>query len=507
MPEGILQRSGGSPGGRATRSLRSLVLVLAGGHPASIRTEGNVIPEHLNDVGQACLDGMGRTRVELEALVRIPSISFDGFDPDEVRRSADAVAALLADAGFDEVRLLEVDGAHPYVTGTVRAEDPEAPTVLLYAHHDVQPVGTPDNWTSPPFEPTERDGRLFGRGTADDKAGILVHVAAVRAWLETRGTVPVTVKVVIEGEEEIGSPHLPDFLARYADELRSDVIVLTDLPNWKVGWPALTTALRGMGELHVTLDALRQPVHSGMWGGPFPDAVTGMVRLLATLHDEDGAITVAGFDDDVRVPSEAERSRLAALDPDLDELRDEAGVLDGVEVVGDRDATVLERLWFRPTITPIGMDLPSVRDASNQLVNRVRAKLSVRFAPGQDPDRCLGVLEEHLRAHVPFGMRLSLERGASNAAWSTDPEGPAFAAADAAMSAAYDHPVAHIGCGGSIPFVQPFSDAFGGAPCLLTGIEDPSTNAHGEDESLHLGDFAKACLAETLLLQELADRL
>lgn len=466
----------------------------------------DAIRDDLRDVAEACLDAMPTTQAQLEALVRIPSISADGHPADQVRASAEATAALLTEVGLDDVHLIEVEGAHPYVTGQWLGAGPEAKTVLLYAHHDVQPVGTPDRWTSAPFEPTERDGRLFARGSADDKAGVLVHVAAIGAWLRTRGSLPVNVKVIIEGEEEIGSPHLPEFLAANAEDLQSDVIVLTDLPNWKVGWPALTTALRGMGEVFVTLEALGQPVHSGMWGGPFPDAFTGMIKLLATLHDEHGTVAVAGFEDDVRAPSDLERQRLDALNADIDELRHEAGVLDGVELVGDPAASVLERIWFRPTITPIGIDAPTVVNASNQLINRVRVKLSMRFAPGQDTERAIKTVVTHLEANVPWGMRLTVEPGTNNGAWATDPVGPAFEAAEAAMEAAYGHPVAHIGCGGSIPFVQPFSDAFGGAPCLLTGIEDPGTNAHGEDESLHLGDFANACVTEVLLLQELADR-
>ncbi len=474
--------------------------------PAS-PTVPDAVRDDLRDVAASCLGGMDRTRRELEELVRIPSISADGFDPAQCRRSAQATADLLRDCGLDDVRLLEVEGAHPYVTGQWLGAGEDAPTVLLYAHHDVQPVGTPDRWNSEPFTPTERDGRLFGRGTADDKAGVLVHVAAIRAWLDTRGELPINVKVIIEGEEEIGSPHLPAFLEQYAQELHADVIVLTDLPNWKVGWPALTTALRGMGEMYVTLESLRQPVHSGMWGGPFPDAFTAMARLIASLHDDNGAIAVDGFEDEVRAPTAQERARLEALDADIDLLREEAGVLDGVQLVGDPASSVLERIWMRSTITPIGIDAPSVQQASNQLVNRVRAKLSVRFAPGQDPARCLDLLADHLRKHTPWGLHCEVEPGHSNGAWATEPTGPAFEAAAAAMEAAYGHPVAYIGCGGSIPFVQPFSEAFGGAPCLLTGIEDPATNAHGEDESLHLGDFANACLTEVLLLAELADRL
>jgi acetylornithine deacetylase/succinyl-diaminopimelate desuccinylase-like protein len=464
------------------------------------------VAEPLLDVATALARASARTRDELESLVRIPSISADGHGPDACVRSAQRTAELLRDAGLQQVRFLEVDGAHPYVYGEWLGAGADAPTVLLYAHHDVQPVGTPDNWTSDPFTPTERDGRLYARGAADDKAGVMVHVAAVRAWLQTRGELPVNVKVIIEGEEEIASPHLPAFLAEHADTLASDVIVLTDLTNWKVGWPGLTYALRGMGELTVTLSALEQPVHSGMWGGPVPDALTGMVRLLATLHDDRGGIAVDGYLDDVRRPTPEERRRLEALGEDADEFRREVRMRDGVEFIGDPDATLWERVWMQPTITPIGIDAPDVRNAANTLLSTVRAKLSLRFAPGQDPAAGQRRLTEHLRAHTPWGLHADVVPGERNPAWVTEPDGPAWEAATAAMAAAYGREPANLGCGGSIPFVQPFSEAFGGAPCLLTGIEDPGTNAHGEDESLHLGDFVKACLTEALLFAELADR-
>ncbi|MDX1658279.1 MAG: M20/M25/M40 family metallo-hydrolase [Nitriliruptorales bacterium] len=464
-------------------------------------------PDGLDDISTAIADRADTTRSRLEELVRIPSISADGHDPAPVRDAAERTAALLEEVGLDEVRLLEIDGAHPYVYGEWLGAGDDAPTVLLYAHHDVQPIGTPEGWSSDPFEPVERDGRLYGRGAADDKAGVMVHVAAVEAWLAERGQLPLNVKVIIEGEEEIGSPHLSQFLDEYVDLLRADVIVLTDLPNWKVGWPALTYALRGMGELFVTVRTLEQPVHSGMWGGPIPDAFTATVKLLATLHDDHGRIAVAGFDEDVREPSDTEHERIDGLDADLDQLRDEARVLDGVDWVGGDEHSVLERIWMRPTITPTGIDAPTVKNASNTLLSEVRVKLSCRFAPGQDPDRALKVLAEHLEDNAPWGATVETRVGERNAAWVTDPDGPAFDAAFAAMGAAYGREPATIGCGGSIPFVQPFSDAFGGAPCLLTGIEDPHTNAHGDDESLHLEDFVKACLAEAYLFEELATRL
>jgi cysteinylglycine-S-conjugate dipeptidase len=462
------------------------------------------VPEGLEDVAATLAGQLPHTRAWLEELVRIRSISAQPEHAADCRRSAEATAELLRATGLEAVRLLEVDGAHPYVTGAWLGAGPDAPTVLLYAHHDVQPVGSPDRWTSPPFEPVERDGRLYGRGAADDKAGVLAHVAAIRAWLTTRGELPVNVKVIVEGEEEIGSPNLAAFLAAHGEDLRADVIVLTDLTNWKIGWPGITYALRGMGEVTVTVRSLAQPVHSGMWGGAVPDALTGTIQLLATLHDERGALAVPGFADDVRPMSDDERARLDDLGADPDELRAEVRMLDGVGFVGDDRQSLLERLWMQPTITPIGMDVPRVAESSNTLLSEVRTALSCRLAPGQDPHRALDALRDHLRASAPWGLHVDVEIGESNAAWVTEPGGPAWDAAVAAMTAAYGREPAAMGCGGSIPFVQPFSDAFGGAPCLLVGVEDPASNAHGEDESLHLEDFTKACLTEAFLLAELA---
>ena len=382
----------------------------------------------------------------------------------------------------------------------------DAPTVLLYAHHDVQPVGTPARWTSEPFDPVVRDGRLYGRGAADDKAGVLAHVAAIRGWLDARGHLPVNVKVIVEGEEEIGSPHLHTFLDRYAEQLDADVIVLADCPNWKVGWPGLTWSLRGLMDGTVTVRTMAQPVHSGMWGGVVPDALTAMSRLLASLHDDRGRVAVEGFADDVRPLSDAERARLDALDVDLDELRGDARTVEGLELTGDPDASVLERLWFQPTITPTGMDVPDVVHASNTLLSEVTAKLSCRMAPGQDPDRAAEALQAHLQAHAPFGCEVTWELGDAVPAWVMEPSGPAWEAGVAAFGAGYGHEVAAIGVGGSIPFVGPFAERLGGAACLLIGVEDPATNAHGEDESLHLEDFHRACLSEAFLFHELASR-
>lgn len=465
-----------------------------------------LVPDHLADVADHLLADRDRIRAELEALVRIPSISALADHDDDVRRSAEATAALLRDAGLEDVEVLEAVGMQPAVTGAWLHAGDEAPTVLLYAHHDVQPVGTAARWHSEPFTPTEREGRLYGRGAADDKAGIMTHVAAIRAWLGSRGTLPVNVKVLIEGEEEIGSPHLTALLEQWSAQLDSDVIVLADLVNHEVGWPTLTYALRGMADVMVRVRTLEQPVHSGMWGGAVPDALTATCRLLATLHDEHGDVSVPGFLADVRDTPEIERERFAALRTDPERLRRDVQLLDGVTFVGDPTRGFEERLWLRPTITPTGMDVTPVAQASNTLLSEVTTKLSCRLAPGQDPERALGALADHLVQLAPFGAHVEVEVGASNAAWLREPAGPAWSAAAAAMTAAYGRTPAAVGCGGSIPFVAPFSAAFGGAACLLVGVEDPRSNAHGEDESVHLADLLSACLANALLLAELAQR-
>jgi acetylornithine deacetylase/succinyl-diaminopimelate desuccinylase-like protein len=259
-----------------------------------------------------------------------------------------------------------------------------------------------------------------------------------------------------------------------------------------------------MADAIVTVRALEQPVHSGMWGGAVPDALTGMAHLLASLHHADGSIAVEGFADDVRPLSDDEQAQFAALGEDAEQLRAEVRMLEGVEFVGDPAHGLLERMWAQPTITPTGMDTPSVANASNTLLSRVDTKLSCRLAPGQDPGHAMSALRDHLVAHAPWGLHVEVTLGECNSAWVMEPGGRVWDTAIAAMTAGYGREPAILGCGGSIPFVEPFSDAFGGAPCLLVGIEDPASNAHGEDESLHLEDFAKACLTEAFLLQGLA---
>nr|MDT0662324.1 dipeptidase [Micromonospora sp. DSM 115978] len=426
-------------------------------------------------------------RADLERLIRIPGIAFDGFDHTHVERSAEAVAELLRGCGLS-VRIAR-SGGQPAVIGS-RPGPPGAPTVLLYAHHDVQPTGDAALWDSEPFEPVERDGRLYGRGAADDKAGVLAHIAALRAFGDA---LPVGVVLFIEGEEEFGSESLDRLLAEYRDELACDVIVIADSGNWDIGVPALTTSLRGLVNCFVEVRTLRHAVHSGMFGGAVPDALTALAKLLATLHDDAGDVAVAGL---------VGRGG-AAVDYPAERLRDEAGMVDGVSFVGTGRLT--ERIWTKPALSVLGIDAPPTNAAPNALVPAAKAKLSLRLAPGDEPGRAYAALREHLVKHAPWGAEVTVTFESDGAPCVIDSTGPMYDAARAAFRAAWDgvDPV-EIGVGGSIPFIATFQELFPSAAILVTGVEDPHARAHGPNESLHLGEFARVCLAEALLLANVA---
>ncbi|MFZ5849325.1 MAG: dipeptidase [Actinomycetota bacterium] len=430
-------------------------------------------------------------RADLERLVRIPSISADPALKDEVRRSAETTAELFTAEGFDVEILSSGDGA-PAVVARKPAPD-GAPTVLLYAHHDVQPVGDRALWESEPFEPTERGDRLYGRGAADDKAGIAAHLAAIRALGDD---LPVGVTVFVEGEEEVGSPTLEAFLAEHQERLAADVIVIADSTNWDIGLPALTTTLRGNVDVFVDVSTLDHAVHSGMWGGLVPDAMMAMVRLLATLHDDDGNVAVEGL---VSGPA-------SDVDYPEDRIRAESSVLDGVSLIGSGSA--VERLWTKPSISIIGLDTTRTAEASNTLIPSVRAKVSLRVAPGDEATAALEKLTRHLETHAPWGAKVTVTPGReSGQPGVIEAQGPVYDVARAAFREAWDgvEPV-DIGVGGSIPFIASFQKAFPEAAVLVTGVEDPDTRAHGANEGLHLAEFERVCLAETLLLHNLARR-
>ncbi len=447
------------------------------------------IADMTHDLRAALAQVLPGVRADLEDLVRVQSVSADPARAHEVRRSAEATAGLFRDAGL-EVEIVSADGGRPAVLAR-RPAPPGAPTVLLYAHHDVQPEGDRSTWASEPFEPTERGDRLFARGAADDKAGIAAHLAAIRAYGDN---LPVGVTVFVEGEEEVGSPTLEALLSTYRDKLASDVIVIADSTNWEIGTPALTTSLRGLADCVVEVRALDHAVHSGMWGGVATDALTALCRLIATLHDDNGDVAVDGLT----------VGKAADLEYAEQRLRADAGIADGVELIGT--GSVVDRLWAKPAISVIALDATRVADASNTLIPAARAKISLRVAPGDDARQALDQLRQHLVESAPWGVQVTVIDGDVGQPFTVDANGPAYDAARAAFAEAWDGtaPV-DIGVGGSIPFIAAFAEMFPAAAILVTGVEDPDTRAHGANEGLHLAEFERVCLAEALLLQKLAD--
>ncbi|KRE34740.1 hypothetical protein ASG82_00560 [Mycobacterium sp. Soil538] len=444
----------------------------------------------MSDLVQRVRDVLPSVRADLEDLVRIESVWADPRRRPEVQRSAEAVSKLLSGAGFGDVRIVAEGGA-PAVIAHHPAPD-GAPTVLLYAHHDVQPEGDAGAWHSAPFDPTERDGRLYGRGTADDKAGIATHLAAFRAH---GGNPPVGVTVFVEGEEESGSPSLSRLLAAHKDALAADVIVIADSDNWSTDIPSLTVSLRGLADCVVAVATLDHGLHSGMWGGVVPDALTVLVRVLAGLHDDDGNVAVEGLHESVA----------ADVDYTPERVRADTGLLDGVREIGS--GSVAQRLWAKPAITVIGIDTTPIDKSSNTLIPSARAKVSMRVAPGGDAAEHLAALTRHLERHAPWGARVTVTPGDVGQPYAIDAGGPVYDAAREAFREAWGTDPVDTGVGGSIPFIAAFADAFPDAKILVTGVEDPDTQAHSINESLHLGVLERAATAEALLLEKLGSHL
>lgn len=420
---------------------------------------------------------------DLKNLVRIPSVSAASFDQSTLETSAAAVATMLESVGL-HAEVVSTAGSRPAVIAERASGDT---SVLLYAHHDVQPPGDSALWNqTDPFEPVERDGRMFGRGSADDKAGIVAHVGALRILGDD---LPATVRCFIEGEEEVGSPSFAPFLEAHAGSLAADTIVVLDSSNWKVGVPAVTTTLRGLAEAHVSVRVGDHALHSGMFGGPILDAPTLMARLIATLHDERGAVAVAGL----------EPTGIAEVDYPEADFRADSGVLESYQVCGP----IAQQIWNAPAISVIGMDVTSVALRSNTIAPVCTAYLSLRVPPGLDSETAYAALRDHLLAHAPLGAEVTVAPGEAGPSYQAK-DGPARATAHLALQDAWGVESVEIGVGGSIPFIADFERVFPQAEVLVMGIEDPDSRAHSENESMHLAELKNAVLAEAILLARLA---
>lgn len=452
-------------------------------------------------LGEIVRDGMMQTIAELATLVRIPSVSWTGFDKNAVQSSADAVARLVQDTGLFETvtvsraPIADTDtSGQPAVLATRRARNGR-PTLLLYAHHDVQPPGVNAEWESPPFEPTLRDGRLYGRGASDDKAGIVTHLAAVRALASAVGEdLQLGLALFVEGEEEFGSRSFAQFLQQHRADLDADVIVVADSTNWDVETPALTVSLRGNVSFTLAVSTLEHSVHSGMFGGAAPDAPLALIRLLNSLWDDTGSVAVAGLTNaELDVPEFSD-----------DTFREQAALLPNVALIGT--GPLLSRLWGQPAITVTGIDVASVAHASNTLRAAARARVSVRVAPGQPADAALQAVRRHIEQHCPFGARVSIEDVDLGEPFLVDRSGWAVQEMLAAMSIGWATAPVTTGIGGSIPFIADLVREFPAAQVLVTGVEDPDSRAHSPNESQHLGVLQRAISTEALFLERLNRR-
>ncbi len=429
----------------------------------------------------------------LGQLVRIPGIAWEAFDPANLDRSAEAVAKLFQETGvFDsvEIKTAAVDGkpGSPAVLAH-RAAKNGKPHVLLYAHHDVQPPGDESLWETPAFEPTAKDGRIFGRGAADDKAGIMAHIAAIEALRDSQGEdFDLGLSVFIEGEEEAGSRTFRAFLDENKQKLAADVIIVADSMNWAPDVPALTVSLRGNVTQIFTIRTMEHAVHSGMFGGAVPDAMIPMVRVLASLHDEKGNVAIKGL----------KSVSFQELPYTEENLRKDSSLLPQVSQIGE--GSIMDRLWGRSSLTVIGIDYPSVAVSSNTILPSASARVSLRVAPGQDPDEALELLRKHLVENTPFGAEISFGEFESGKAFLADSSGWASKLAMNSLSAAFGNPAVEIGIGGSIPFIADLTEVFPAAQILVTGVEDSDSRAHSPNESIHLAGLKNAMVAEAVFL-------
>lgn len=451
--------------------------------------------EHRDRLAQRIEERFDAELAKLVELVAIPSVAWESFDITRVTDSAQKVRDLALDAGFDSAEILSAEYANgkmgmPAVVARKEASE-GFPTFLLYAHHDVQPAGDLTLWKTEPFTATQIGDRLYGRGAADDKAGVIAHLAAFSAVREVLGdSFKAGVTLFIEGEEEAGSPSFDNFLSQYKHKLAADYIIVADSANWRTGVPALTTSLRGVASGDISVRVSDHSVHSGMFGGPLLDAHTVLIKLLSTLHNDKGKVAVEGL--------------LSAPQPEVEydesDFRADSGVLDSMTLAGD--GSISSRLWAQPAISVIGMEITPVAESSNTIAATSKARISVRLAPGQDSEEAHQALARHFEASNVFGAEVTYRAEDSGQPYSTDTTGEGAQLALAAFSQAWGVKPVTTGMGGSIPFIATLTSQYPGAQILITGIEDPDTRAHSANESLYIPDFKKAILAEALMLAE-----
>jgi acetylornithine deacetylase/succinyl-diaminopimelate desuccinylase-like protein len=434
---------------------------------------------------------MPAVRGELAELVSFRSVADPRqFPAEECAKTAEWVRDRFAELGFADARLERTPDGSDAVVGSRPSGDPDAPTVLLYAHYDVQPPLDESAWRTPPFELTEVDGRWYGRGAADCKGNIVMHLLALRALGDD---IPVNLKLVVEGSEEQGTGGLEAYVEANPDVLRADAILVCDTGNAAVGQPAVTVTLRGMVNVVVTVEALASEVHSGMFGGPAPDALAALIAMLASLRDAAGNTTITGLD-------ASRRWEGAPYPPD--QFRTDAGLLEGVDLLGE--GTVSDMLWARPAVTVLGIDCPRVLGSTAAIVPRAAARLNLRVPPGMAADDAHAALDAHLRAVAPWGVHVDVATEAVGSPFSAETDGPAYRAMAAAMQEAYGVPMTTLGQGGSIPLCNVFADTYPGAEIILMGVEEPLALIHAPNESVDPTEIERLAVSEALFLQTYA---
>lgn len=437
----------------------------------------------------------------LSQLIRIPSVSSGGSDDQGLVAAAETIQAALKESGFQDVRLINLTDAAPYVFAQW-LDDPSLPTVMLYAHYDVQPAGELTKWVSDPFVAVERAGRLYGRGSADDKGGVVAHLATARAWLKGAGRLPLNVKVLVEGEEEIGSRHFAALLDSHTELLKSDVVVIPDSMNWDVGDPSLTCSTRGALTAIVELTGVDHVLHSGVWGGLSPDPVMGLCQTLSTLVNGAGALQLESLRHNRGSRLKERGSRLRAIT--TEEVAIRIGLPKGMSLAGDPTISLADRIWNEPCITVTAFDAPAVEGAPNAIQGGARARINLRLPPASDPSIVGAELEGYLNRHTPLGLKCTVTVTSVQAGWVADLGRPEYSAASRALGSAYGRAVSYLGTGGTLPLLRWIEKHFDSPPCIVLGTEDPISNAHAPDESLDLADWHKLCTAQTQLLGELS---